>query len=57
MKSNEKRFNDLNEYVDRKLESLERRVKLVHNEVSSVKTDIIKTMKEYMERLYGWKKG
>jgi len=57
MKSNEKRFNDLNDYVDRKLESLERRVKLVHNEVSSVKTDIIKTMKEYMERLYGWKKG
>jgi len=57
MKSNEKRFNDLNDYVDRKLESLERRVKLVHNEVSSVKTDIIKTMKDYMERLYGWKKG
>ncbi|MDT7889887.1 MAG: hypothetical protein RQ885_13065 [Desulfurococcales archaeon] len=43
--------------MDKRLESLERRVELVYNEVSSIKTDIIKMMKEYMERLYGGKKG
>ncbi|MEM1611438.1 MAG: hypothetical protein QXQ57_07335 [Sulfolobales archaeon] len=60
----DKRFNDLKDYVDKRfeaidkrLESLERRVELVYNEVSSIKTDIIKMMKEYMERLYGGKKG
>jgi tetrahydromethanopterin S-methyltransferase subunit G len=49
----EKRIEDLKGYVDKRLESLERRVELVYNEVSSIKTDIIKMMKEYMERLYG----
>jgi chaperonin cofactor prefoldin len=60
----EKRIEDLKGYVDKRLEdvdkrleSLERRVELVYNEVSSIKTDIIKMMKEYMERLYGDKKG
>jgi len=67
----DKRFDDLKEYVDKRFEavdkrldtldkridSLERRVELVYNEVSSIKTDIIKMMKEYMERLYGGKKG
>ena len=56
----DKRLDDLKDYVDKRfeavdkrLESLERRVELVYNEVSSIKTDIIKMMKEYMERLYG----
>ena len=66
----DKRINDLKDYVDKRFEavdkrldtldkridSLERRVELVYNEVSSIKTDIIKMMKEYMERLYGGKK-
>jgi archaellum component FlaC len=53
MRTNDKRF----EAVDKSLESLGRRVELVYNEVSSIKTDIIKMMKEYMERLYGGKQG
>ncbi|MDT7896200.1 MAG: hypothetical protein RQ855_08365, partial [Desulfurococcales archaeon] len=60
----EKRIEDLKGYVDKRLEdvdkrleSLERRVELVYNEVSSIKTDIIKMMKEYMERLYGGRKA
>jgi len=67
----DKRINDLKDYVDKRFEavdkrldsiekridSLERRVELVYSEVSSIKTDIIKMMKEYMERLYGGKKG
>ena len=52
-KSVDKRFDSLEKRID----SLERRVELVYNEVSSIKTDIIKMMKEYMERLYGGKKG
>ncbi len=52
----EKRIEDLKGYVDKRLESLERRVELVYSEVSSIKTDIIKMMREYMERLYGGKK-
>jgi archaellum component FlaC len=53
IRTNDKRF----EAVDKSLESLGRRVELVYNEVSSIKTDIIKMMKEYMERLYGGKQG
>ena len=67
----DKRINDLKDYVDKRIEavdkrldsiekridSLERRVELVYSEVSSIKTDIIKMMKEYMERLYGGKRG
>jgi|GEM_PF-301256 len=67
----EKRIEDLKGYVDKgfeavdkrfeslekRIDSLERRVELVYNEVSSIKTDIIKMMKEYMERLYGGKKA
>jgi len=60
----EKRIEDLKGYVDKRLEdvdkrleSLERRVELVYNEVSSIKTEIIKMMREYMERLYGGRKG
>ena len=52
----DKKVNDLKDYVDKRFESLERRVDLVYSEVSSIKTDIIKIMKEYMERLYGGKK-
>jgi hypothetical protein len=53
MRTNDKRF----ESFDKSLESLGRRVELVYNKVSSIKTDIIKMMKEYMERLYGGKQG
>jgi len=59
----EMRISDLKGYVDKRFEavdkrfeSLERRVDLVYSEVSSIKTDIIRIMKEYMERLYGGKK-
>jgi hypothetical protein len=52
----DKKVNDLKDYVDKRFESLERRVDLVYSEVSSIKTDIIKIMKEYMERLYGGKR-
>jgi len=59
----EMRISDLKGYVDKRFEavdkrfeSLERRVDLVYSEVSSIKTDIIRIMKEYMERLYGEKK-
>jgi hypothetical protein len=52
----DKKVNDLKDYVDKRFESIERRVDLVYSEVSSIKTDIIKIMKEYMERLYGGKK-
>jgi replicative DNA helicase len=53
MRTNDKRF----EAIDKSLKSLGRRVELVYNGVSSIKTDIIKMMKEYMERLYGGKQG
>jgi len=32
---------------------LEKRIDLVYNEVSSIKTDIIKIMRELLERAYG----
>jgi hypothetical protein len=56
MEALEKRIEDLKGYVDKRFESLERKVELVYNEVLSIKTDIIKIMKEYMERLYGGEK-
>jgi len=34
-----------------------KRVDLVYNEVSLIKTDIIKMMKEYIERLHGGKRA
>jgi replicative DNA helicase len=40
----------------RRFESIEKRIDLVYSEVSSIKTDIIKLMKEYMEMLYGGKR-
>jgi len=52
----EKRIDDLKESVDKRFESIEKRIDLVYSEVSSIKTDIIKLMKEYMEMLYGGKK-
>jgi len=52
----DKRVNDLKESVDKRFESIEKRIDLVYSEVSSIKTDIIKLMKEYMELLYGGKK-
>jgi archaellum component FlaC len=58
------RHGDFKEYVDKRfdsidnrLESLEKRVDLVYSEVSCIKTDIIKMMKEYMEKLYEEKKS
>jgi archaellum component FlaC len=67
MRSNERRFEAIDkrfeavdkrlDTLDKRIDSLERRVELVYNEVSSIKTDIIKMMKEYMERLYSGKKG
>jgi tetrahydromethanopterin S-methyltransferase subunit G len=52
----DKRVNDLKESVDKRFESIEKRIDLVYSEVSSIKTDIIKLMKEYMEMLYGGKR-
>jgi len=48
----DKKVNDLKDYVDKRFESLERRVDLVYSEVSSIKTDIIKIMKDN-EGIYG----
>jgi hypothetical protein len=54
------RFNAIDKRMDaveRKVESLEKRIDAVHNEVSSIKTDIVKMMKELLERVYGEKKS
>jgi len=54
------RFNDFKGYVDsrfdaveKRVESLENRLNVVHSEVSSIKTDIIKMMRELLDRAYG----
>jgi archaellum component FlaC len=52
----DKRMEDTNKRIDevsKKIDSLESRVNIVYNEVLSIKTDIIKMMKEYMEERYG----
>jgi DNA-binding FrmR family transcriptional regulator len=66
----DKRFEDFKAYVDgrfnavekrmdgleRKMESLEKRIDVVYSEISSVKTDIVKMMKELLEKAYGERK-
>jgi len=37
--------------------AIDKRIDAVHNEVSSIKTDIVKMMKELLERVYGEKKS
>jgi tetrahydromethanopterin S-methyltransferase subunit G len=63
----DKRLEDLKGYVDgrfnaveKRIEGLERRfdvvegrLNVVHSEVSSIKTDIIKMMRELLDRAYG----
>jgi len=56
----DRRFEDFKAYVDgrfdaveRRLEGLERRLDVVYGEVSSIKTDIVKMMREMLERAYG----
>jgi archaellum component FlaC len=65
------RMNDFKAYVDmrfdavekrmegleRRMEGLEGRLNVVHSEVSSIKTDIIKMMRELLDRAYGERKG
>jgi phage-related protein len=56
----DKGFEDFKTYVDgrfnsveSRIEGLENRLNMVHSEVSSIKTDIIKIMRELLERAYG----
>jgi chromosome segregation ATPase len=39
--------------LEKRIEGLENRLNVVHSEVSSIKTDIIKMMRELLERAYG----
>jgi len=51
----EKRMDGLERKMDgleRKMESLEKRIDVVYGEVSSIKTDIVKMMKELLEKAY-----
>jgi len=54
------RMNDFKAYVDmrfdaveKRMDAVEGRLDVVHNEVSSIKTDIIKMMRELLDRAYG----
>jgi tetrahydromethanopterin S-methyltransferase subunit G len=56
----DRRFEDFKVYVDgrfdaveKRMEGLERRLDVVYGEVSSIKTDIVKMMREMLERAYG----
>jgi tetrahydromethanopterin S-methyltransferase subunit G len=63
----DRRFEDFKAYVDgrfdavekrmegleKRMEGLERRLDVVYGEVSSIKTDIVKMMREMLERAYG----
>jgi len=58
----EKRLDDLRGYVDGRfnavegrLDAVEGRLDTIYSEVSSIKTDIIKMMRELLERAYGRK--
>jgi chaperonin cofactor prefoldin len=42
--------------LERRMESLEKRIDVVYSEVSSIKTDIVKMMKELLEKAYGERK-
>jgi hypothetical protein len=67
----DRRFEDFKAYVDgrfdavekrmegleRRLDVVEGRLNVVHSEVSSIKTDIIKMMRELLDRAYGERKG
>jgi tetrahydromethanopterin S-methyltransferase subunit G len=55
----DRRLEDFKAYVDgrfdsveRRMEGLERRLDVVYGEVSSIKTDIVKMMREMLERAY-----
>jgi archaellum component FlaC len=55
----EKRMDGLERRMDgleRKMESLEKRIDVVYSEVSSIKTDIVKMMKELLEKAYKGRK-
>jgi len=56
----DKRLEDLKGYVDgrfnaveKRMDAIEGRLNVVHSEVSSIKTDIIKMMRELLDRAYG----
>jgi len=51
----EKRLDDLRGYADGRFNGVEGRLDTVYSEVSSIKTDIIKMMRELLERAYGRK--
>jgi flagellar capping protein FliD len=53
----DKRLEDLKGYVDGRFNAVEGRLNVVHNEVSSIKTDIIKMMRELLDRAYGEKRA
>jgi hypothetical protein len=67
----DKRFDDLKVYIDGRFSAVEKRIdslegrinvlenrlNVVHSEVSSIKTDIIKMMREFLERAYGGKES
>jgi tetrahydromethanopterin S-methyltransferase subunit G len=60
----DKGFSDLKVYVDgrfnaveKRMDAIEGRLNVVHSEVSSIKTDIIKMMRELLDRAYGERKG
>jgi tetrahydromethanopterin S-methyltransferase subunit G len=52
-----RRFDDFREHVDRRMGGLEKRVDAVYGEVSSIKTDIVKMMRETLEGAYGGRRG
>ncbi len=51
----EKRLDDLKGYADGRFNAVEGRLDTLYSEVSSIKTDIIKMMRELLERAYGGK--
>ena len=51
----EKRIDDLRGYADGRFNGVEGRLDTLYSEVSSIKTDIIKMMRELLERAYGGK--
>ena len=53
----EKRIDDLRGYVDGRFNGVEGRLDTLYSEVSSIKTDIIKMMRELLERAYGERKS
>jgi hypothetical protein len=52
-----RRLEDFRVYVDGRMEGMENRLNVVHGVVSSIKTNVIKMMRELLDRAYGEKKG